>query len=168
VKKKLATDVYIDDDGWGSAAISCVRIVICFVSMMITTFIWALVMLVLLPWPCERIRQGKIYGHVTEQMLPLAWSERLLMRTTNSEPVTTDSSWLGKCHMTHFWMYLGVPSTGMWILGNPIKVEGEIAIYISNHASPIGIFLIMWLTPTGTVGIVKKEEPGPKMDGYFH
>ncbi|XAR56685.1 1-acylglycerol-3-phosphate O-acyltransferase [Bertholletia excelsa] len=103
--KKLATDVYVDDDGWGSAAISCVQIVVCFVSMMITTFIWTLVMLVLLLWPCKRIRQGKIYGHVTERML----------------------------------------------------CSKERTIYISNHASPIGIFLIMWLTPTSTVGIVKKE-----------
>ncbi|KAM3396225.1 hypothetical protein P3S68_005231 [Capsicum galapagoense] len=51
---------------------------------------------------------------------------------------------------------------GMWILGNPITIEGleyseETAIYISNHASLIDIFLIMWLTPTGTVGIAKKE-----------
>ena len=50
----------------------------------------------------------------------------------------------------------------MWILGNPMKIEGkefsnERAIYISNHASPIDIFLIMWLTPTGTVCIAKKE-----------
>lgn len=50
----------------------------------------------------------------------------------------------------------------MWILGNPIKIEGskyskERAIYISNHASPLDIFLVMWLTPTGTVGIAKKE-----------
>lgn len=50
----------------------------------------------------------------------------------------------------------------MWILGNPIKIEGaefsnERAIYICNHASPIDIFLVMWLTPTGTVGIAKKE-----------
>nr|GMC53736.1 1-acyl-sn-glycerol-3-phosphate acyltransferase-like [Ipomoea batatas] len=50
----------------------------------------------------------------------------------------------------------------MWILGNPIRIEGaeysnEKAIYICNHASPIDIFLIMWLTPTGTVGIAKKE-----------
>ncbi|XP_075481310.1 1-acyl-sn-glycerol-3-phosphate acyltransferase-like [Primulina tabacum] len=49
-----------------------------------------------------------------------------------------------------------------WILGNPIKIEGaeyssEMAIYISNHASPIDIFLVMWLTPTGTIGIAKKE-----------
>lgn len=41
----------------------------CFVSMMVTTFIWALIMLVLIPWPCERIRQGNIYGHVTGRML---------------------------------------------------------------------------------------------------
>ncbi|XVE80378.1 hypothetical protein DITRI_Ditri14bG0135100 [Diplodiscus trichospermus] len=50
----------------------------------------------------------------------------------------------------------------MWILGNPITIEGkefsnERAIYVCNHASPIDIFLIMWLTPTGTVGIAKKE-----------
>ncbi|KAL5972661.1 hypothetical protein ACLOJK_039466 [Asimina triloba] len=50
----------------------------------------------------------------------------------------------------------------MWILGNPIKIEGAEfsntrAIYICNHASPIDLFLLMWLTPTGTVGIAKKE-----------
>lgn len=50
----------------------------------------------------------------------------------------------------------------MLILGNPIKIEGAEhaktrGIYISNHASPIDIFLTMWLTPTGTVGIAKKE-----------
>ncbi|KAL0917421.1 hypothetical protein M5K25_012479 [Dendrobium thyrsiflorum] len=50
----------------------------------------------------------------------------------------------------------------MWILGNPIKIEGSEfsntrAIYICNHASPLDIFLVMWLTPTGTVGIAKKE-----------
>ncbi|KAK7305099.1 hypothetical protein VNO77_42999 [Canavalia gladiata] len=112
-------DVFVDDDGWVSVIISWIRIVTCFVSMMVTTFIWALIMLVLIPWPYERVRQGNIYGHVTGRML-------------------------------------------MWILGNPIKIEGaeysnKRAIYISNHASPIDIFLIMWLTPTGTVGIAKKE-----------
>ncbi|XP_020682066.1 1-acyl-sn-glycerol-3-phosphate acyltransferase-like isoform X2 [Dendrobium catenatum] len=50
----------------------------------------------------------------------------------------------------------------MWILGNPIKIEGSEfsntrAIYICNHASPLDIFLVMWLTPTGSVGIAKKE-----------
>lgn len=50
----------------------------------------------------------------------------------------------------------------MWILGNPIKIEGSEfsdtrAIFICNHASPIDIFLVMWLTPIGTVGIAKKE-----------
>ncbi|XP_020982794.1 1-acyl-sn-glycerol-3-phosphate acyltransferase-like isoform X3 [Arachis duranensis] len=115
----LKKDVYMDDNGWVSSIISWIRIVTCFVSMMVTTFIWALIMVVLIPWPYERIRQGNIYGHVTGRML-------------------------------------------MWILGNPIKIEGaeynnERAIYISNHASPIDIFLIMWLTPTGTVGIAKKE-----------
>ncbi|PON51513.1 Phospholipid/glycerol acyltransferase [Parasponia andersonii] len=114
-----ADDVCVDDDGWFSSLISWVRIVTCFVTMMVTTFIWALIMLVLLPWPYERVRQGNVYGHVTGRLLT-------------------------------------------WILGNPIKIEGaefsnERAIYICNHASPIDIFLIMWLTPTGTVGIAKKE-----------
>ncbi|KAF2288756.1 hypothetical protein GH714_012254 [Hevea brasiliensis] len=118
-EKRPNTDVYVDDDGWISALISCIRIVVCLVSMMVTTFVWAIIMLLLLPWPYERIRQGNIYGHVTGRML-------------------------------------------MWILGNSVKIEGvefsnEKAIYISNHASPIDIFLMMWLTPTGTVGIAKKE-----------
>ncbi|KAF3785190.1 hypothetical protein EJ110_NYTH18646 [Nymphaea thermarum] len=55
-----------------------------------------------------------------------------------------------------------VSSTEMRILGNPITIEGAEyskikAIYISNHASPLDIFLVMWLTPKGTVGIAKKE-----------
>ncbi|KAL0362821.1 UNVERIFIED_CONTAM: 1-acyl-sn-glycerol-3-phosphate acyltransferase [Sesamum calycinum] len=113
------TDGNDDDGGWFPVLISWVRIVVCFVSMMLTTFIWGVIMVLLLPWPYQRIRQGNIYGHVTGKML-------------------------------------------MWILGNPITIEGaeysnERAIYISNHASPIDIFLIMWLTPTGTVGIAKKE-----------
>jgi hypothetical protein len=37
--------------------------------MMVTTAVWAAVMLLLLPWPCERIRQSNIYGHVTGRML---------------------------------------------------------------------------------------------------
>ncbi|PAN40191.1 hypothetical protein PAHAL_7G298100 [Panicum hallii] len=50
----------------------------------------------------------------------------------------------------------------LWILGNPIKVEGlehlrARGIFICNHASPLDIFLVMWLAPTGTVGIAKKE-----------
>lgn len=119
VVKSPKRDVYVEDDGWISALISCVRIVVCFLSMMVTTFIWSLILLLLLPWPYERIRQGNIYGHVTGRML-------------------------------------------MWILGNPIRIEGtefsnERAIYVCNHASPIDIFLMMWLTPTGTVGIAKKE-----------
>ncbi|XVF03883.1 hypothetical protein REPUB_Repub05bG0031500 [Reevesia pubescens] len=117
-RQRPKTDVFVDDDGWISTLISCVRIVTCFLTMMVTTFIWAIIMVLLLPWPSQRIRQGNIYGHVTGRLL-------------------------------------------MWILGNPIKIEGKEfsneAIYISNHASPIDIFLIMWLTPTGTVGIAKKE-----------
>ncbi|GMY31280.1 1-acyl-sn-glycerol-3-phosphate acyltransferase-like isoform X1 [Fagus crenata] len=116
---KPRADLCVDNDGWGSVLISWMRIVTCFVTMMFTTFVWALIMLLLLPWPYERIRQGNIWGHLTGRLM-------------------------------------------MWILGNPIKIEGaefsnKRAIYISNHASPLDIFLIMWLTPTGTVGIAKKE-----------
>ncbi|KAL3508494.1 hypothetical protein ACH5RR_027895 [Cinchona calisaya] len=121
VEKKTKSDAFggDDDDGVGAVLISWIRIVVCFVTMLFTTFIWALIMLVLFPWSNQRIRQGNIYGHVTGRLL-------------------------------------------MWILRNPIKIEGteyadERAIYISNHASPIDIILIMWLTPTGTVGIAKKE-----------
>lgn len=81
--------------------------------------VWAVLMLLLLPWPSQRIRQSNVYGHVTGRML-------------------------------------------LWILGNPIKVEGAEhlntrGIFICNHASPLDIFLVMWLAPTGTVGIAKKE-----------
>ncbi|CAL9207580.1 unnamed protein product [Musa hybrid cultivar] len=107
------------DDGWVSVAVSGARVVACFLTMMVTTAVWAGIMLLLLPWPYERIRQGNLYGHVTGRLM-------------------------------------------MWILGNPIKIQGSEfsatrAIYICNHASPIDIFLVMWLTPIGTVGIAKKE-----------
>ncbi|KAG6756611.1 hypothetical protein POTOM_040046 [Populus tomentosa] len=132
VVRSPKSDVYVEDDGWISALISCVRIVVCFLSMMVTTFIWSLILLLLLPWPYERIRQGNIYGHVTGRMLALNLVEE------------------------------NVNELLMWILGNPIRIEGtefsnERAIYVCNHASPIDIFLMMWLTPTGTVGIAKKE-----------
>lgn len=112
-------DVFTDDDGWVSIMISWLKIITCLMTMMVTTIIWALIMVVLIPWPYERVRQGNIYGHVTGRLM-------------------------------------------MWILGNPVKIEGsefanERAIYISNHASPIDVCLIMWLIPTGTVGIAKKE-----------
>ncbi|XP_048323914.2 1-acyl-sn-glycerol-3-phosphate acyltransferase [Ziziphus jujuba] len=70
--QKPKADVYQDDDdddGWVLALISCIRIVTCFLTMMVTTFIYPLIMLVLLPWPYERIRQGNIYGHVTGRLL---------------------------------------------------------------------------------------------------
>ncbi|KAL6843957.1 hypothetical protein ACP4OV_025630 [Aristida adscensionis] len=115
----LAAAAGRDDDGWAATLVSAARVVLCFAVMMVTTAAWAAVMLLLLPWPCERIRQGNLYGHLTGRML-------------------------------------------LWILGNPIKVEGlehlnTRGIFICNHASPLDIFLVMWLAPTGTVGIAKKE-----------
>ncbi|XP_074592272.1 1-acyl-sn-glycerol-3-phosphate acyltransferase-like [Curcuma longa] len=110
---------FVDDDRWGTVAVSAFRILACFLAMMATTLAWAVVMLFMLPWPYERIRQGNLYGHVTGRLM-------------------------------------------LWILGNPIKIEGSEfsdtrAIFICNHASPIDIFLVMWLSPIGTVSIAKKE-----------
>ncbi|CAD5196310.1 1-acyl-sn-glycerol-3-phosphate acyltransferase-like [Musa acuminata AAA Group] len=110
---------FVDEDGWATVVVSALRIVACFLTMTVTTFVWAVAMIPMLPWPYERIRQGNLYGHVTGRLM-------------------------------------------MWILGNPIKIEGSEfsdtrAIFICNHTSPIDIFLVMWLTPTGTVGIAKKE-----------
>lgn len=63
------TDAFVDDDGWIPTLIYCVRIVTCFLAMMVTTFIWAIIIPMLLPWPSQRIRQGNIYGHVTGRLL---------------------------------------------------------------------------------------------------
>lgn len=50
------------------------------------------------------------------------------------------------------------------ISGCPLEVEGmehldpdRPAIYVSNHTSIMDIFLAIWLSPVGTVGIAKKE-----------
>ncbi|KAF8649687.1 hypothetical protein HU200_064228 [Digitaria exilis] len=115
----LAAAGWGDDDGWAASAVAAARVVLCFLAMTVTTAVWAVVLLLLLPWPSERIRQSNIYGHFTGRML-------------------------------------------LWILGNPIKVEGlehlkTRGIFVCNHASPMDIFLVMWLAPTGTVGIAKKE-----------
>lgn len=69
ITKREKSDMYVDDNGWSSVLISCFRIVTCFLTMMVTTSIWALIMLLLLPWPYQRIRQGNIYGHVTGRLL---------------------------------------------------------------------------------------------------
>ncbi|KAG1331601.1 1-acyl-sn-glycerol-3-phosphate acyltransferase [Cocos nucifera] len=118
-RRPADADDFVDDDRWITVILSVVRIAACFLSMMVTTIVWNMIMLILLPWPYARIRQGNLYGHVTGRML-------------------------------------------MWILGNPITIEGSEfsntrAIYICNHASLVDIFLIMWLIPKGTVTIAKKE-----------
>ena len=48
--------------------------------------------------------------------------------------------------------------------GAPLTIEGEKhldrnrpAIYASNHTSIVDIFLAIWLSPVGTVGVAKKE-----------
>jgi 1-acyl-sn-glycerol-3-phosphate acyltransferase len=52
----------------------------------------------------------------------------------------------------------------MWVLGCPLRFEGREAIssdrpviYAANHTSIYDTFLSIWLSPTGTVGVAKKE-----------
>lgn len=52
----------------------------------------------------------------------------------------------------------------MWISGCPLTIEGEEhldasrpAIYVSNHTSLMDAFMAMFLSPVGTVGVVKKQ-----------
>jgi 1-acyl-sn-glycerol-3-phosphate acyltransferase len=52
----------------------------------------------------------------------------------------------------------------MKVSGCPLEFEGmehldgdRPAIYVSNHTSIVDIFLAIWLSPVGTVGIAKKE-----------
>lgn len=64
--------------------------------------------------------------------------------------------------MHHLLCFLSILCLQMWILGNPVTIEGSEfsntrAIYICNHASVVDICLIMWLIPKGTVIIAKRE-----------
>lgn len=49
--------------------------------------------------------------------------------------------------------------TGTRIVGDPKPAMNAAmpAIYISNHTSPVDIFLGIWLSPFGTCGVAKKE-----------
>lgn len=52
----------------------------------------------------------------------------------------------------------------VWLSGCPFTVTGrehldpaKPAIFASNHASVLDIFIAIWLSPTGTVGVAKKQ-----------
>jgi lysophosphatidate acyltransferase len=52
----------------------------------------------------------------------------------------------------------------IWLSGCPLTVTGaehldseKPAIFASNHTSVLDIFLAIWLSPTGTVGVAKKQ-----------
>lgn len=52
----------------------------------------------------------------------------------------------------------------LWLSGSKTTVNGgehlnrkRPALYVSNHTSVMDIFIAMWLSPIGTVGIAKKE-----------
>ena len=49
--------------------------------------------------------------------------------------------------------------TGTRVLGDPKPemARSMPAIYVSNHTSPIDIFLGIWLSPLGVCGVAKKE-----------
>lgn len=54
--------------------------------------------------------------------------------------------------------------TAMWLSGCPLTIEGREhldaarpALYISNHTSVLDLFLGMWISPVGTVGVAKKQ-----------
>lgn len=49
--------------------------------------------------------------------------------------------------------------TGTRVLGNPKPAADAAgpAIFVSNHTSPLDIFLGIWLAPTGTCGVAKRE-----------
>ncbi len=49
--------------------------------------------------------------------------------------------------------------TGCTVVGDPVPAMNAAmpAIYISNHTSPLDIFLGIWLSPYGTCGVAKKE-----------
>lgn len=73
IRERPRADISIEDknneEGWGCVMISWIRIGACFAMMTITTLIWGLIMVLLLPWPYQRIRQGNMYGHVTGRLL---------------------------------------------------------------------------------------------------
>ncbi|KAF3642754.1 hypothetical protein FXO37_22371 [Capsicum annuum] len=154
VANEKREEVYGDDDGWVIMLISWIRMLICVVVMMFTTLIWAVIYYVVASslaiskdkareylWTCY----WKIDGMLLLSLLMIMCQLGIEFDTIAWFPIP-----------------LGQKGSPMWILGNPITIEGleyseETAIYISNHASLIDIFLIMWLTPTGTVGVAKKE-----------
>lgn len=49
--------------------------------------------------------------------------------------------------------------TGTRVVGDPKSAANAAgpAIYVSNHTSPLDIFLGIWLAPLGTCGVAKKE-----------
>lgn len=88
------------------------------------------------------VASGVVQGSLLVAMLP---NRRARIRACN---------YYGKV-MGRFYMHLA---------GCPLSIAGEEhldpnrpAIYVSNHSSVLDIFLAIWLSPVGTVGIAKKE-----------
>jgi lysophosphatidate acyltransferase len=64
--------------------------------------------------------------------------------------------------INHFGHLAG--GTSMWLSGCPITIDGaenfdvnRPALYISNHTSVVDLFIGMWISPVGTVGVAKKQ-----------
>ncbi|CAN6269349.1 unnamed protein product [Urochloa humidicola] len=94
----LAAAGWGDDDGWVASAVSVARVVVCFLAMMVTTAVWAVVMLLLLPWPSERIRQSNVYGHVTGRLL--LWILFFCIDWSSSGSWGTQSRWKARSTST--------------------------------------------------------------------
>jgi 1-acyl-sn-glycerol-3-phosphate acyltransferase len=62
-------------------------------------------------------------------------------------------------HFGHFMGRAILWITGTTVLGDPKPALNAAmpAIYVSNHTSPIDIFLGIWLAPLGCCGVAKKE-----------
>ncbi|CAN6557878.1 unnamed protein product [Malus baccata var. baccata] len=90
VGQTLRHDVCVGEDGWGSTLISCVRMATCFITVMVLTVIWAVIMVVLTPWPYERIKQGNVYGHVTGRSMGSLHVRPASLSVKYPPPIKTD------------------------------------------------------------------------------
>ncbi len=106
--------------------------------------------------PAERILgpMRLVVGFVMWMWLTAIWAALLI--------VLLPSRVLRIKAINHFGHVAG--GTSMWLSGCPITIDGREhldvnrpALYISNHTSIVDLFLGMWISPVGTVGVAKKQ-----------
>lgn len=61
----------VDDDEYGvvTLVLYYVKLIVAFCVMILTTILWTVVLLLLIPWPYERIKLGNMWGRVTGRLL---------------------------------------------------------------------------------------------------